>query len=118
MIRNLVTGAVVLAIILGVGYLFREYQEGARATAPMLPVNFAHIDHTTVNCVLCHHNFIDSTGQGLCFDCHKTDTSVAALIETQFHDLCRDCHIEKQQLGEAGGPTRQCISCHEGDDAP
>ncbi len=84
----------------------------------MLAVTFAHADHVEQNCVECHHNFVDDTGTGMCFDCHKTDPEVADLIEEQFHTLCRNCHIEKQAAGEAHGPTRQCLDCHVRDDKP
>jgi hypothetical protein len=84
----------------------------------MLAVSFAHIDHTDQQCVACHHNFVDDTGGGLCFDCHKTDNEVADLIEEQFHDLCRGCHEKEQLLGDDHGPTRECIACHSKDDLP
>ena len=64
-----------------------------RYEPPLLPVSFAHRDHNNFNCVACHHNFADDTGIGLCFDCHKTEPTVAHLIEDQFHDLCRGCHV-------------------------
>jgi len=84
----------------------------------MLVVSFAHADHLEQNCVDCHHNFVDDSGTGMCFDCHKTQAEVAPHIEEQFHDLCRGCHIEKQAAGADHGPTRQCISCHVRDDRP
>ena len=84
----------------------------------MLAVSFAHKDHTDQQCVECHHNFVDDTGGGLCFDCHKTDTEVSDLIEDQFHDLCRGCHESEQDLGGDHGPTRECIACHSKDDLP
>ncbi len=84
----------------------------------MLAVNFAHADHMDQNCVTCHHNFVDDTGTGMCFDCHKTQTEVAPLIEEQFHDLCRNCHLENQLDGQDHGPTRQCIDCHVTDNRP
>ena len=84
----------------------------------MLAVNFAHADHIEQNCVVCHHNFVDDTGIGMCFDCHKTDPEVAPLIEEQFHDLCRNCHLEEQAASGEHGPTRQCIDCHVRDDKP
>lgn len=104
--------------LLAAGYLWLQWQEDLRAGRPMLPLTFAHLDHHTVNCIACHHNFVDDTGAGLCFDCHKTDPAVNALIEEQFHTLCRDCHVQMQRLGEDGGPTRRCIACHTADDAP
>lgn len=96
----------------------RDYQQTARAQADFLPVTFAHSKHQGVNCASCHHEFIDDTGRGLCFDCHKTDPTVNASIEVQFHELCWGCHVEKQAAGEAHGPTRQCISCHAADNDP
>ncbi len=111
---RIAVGAVLVA---GIAMLI-VLRERSIADAPMLPVNFAHMDHKSVSCIDCHHNFNDSTGLGLCFECHKTDPAIAALIEEQFHDLCRNCHLEKQALAEDGGPTRQCFACHEGDELP
>lgn len=117
MLRLLKAGLLLISIT-AAGYGFQQWQMSLRADRPLLPLTFAHLDHRTVSCVACHHNFIDDTGQGLCFDCHKTDPAVNALIEDQFHTLCRDCHLERQSLGEDGGPARQCIDCHTADDAP
>jgi hypothetical protein len=103
----------VAAIGLGV---FHDYRQQARAAAPLLPVTFAHKTHTTVNCVACHHNYIDDSGQGLCFNCHKSDPEVASVVEEQFHELCWGCHVEKQALGEDHGPIRQCLDCHQADE--
>ena len=111
---RIVVGAALVAIVV----MLIVLREKNIADAPMLPVNFAHMDHKSVNCIDCHHNFTDSTGLGLCFQCHKTDPTIAAHIEQQFHDLCRNCHVEKQALAEDGGPTRQCFACHEGDELP
>jgi len=88
------------------------------APEKILPMNFAHNDHVPVNCVECHHNYVDGTGGGLCMNCHVTDPQVWPLFEQQFHGLCRGCHEEKAALGEAGGPPRRCIACHMGDDLP
>jgi len=85
---------------------------------PILPMTFAHIDHTTVGCIDCHHNYVDDTGGSQCMYCHVTNEEVWPLLEVQFHDLCRGCHEEKSALGETGGPPRQCIGCHLADDAP
>jgi len=116
--RRLLIWTVGLSLLAGSGYLLSLGQARLRAQRPMLPLTFAHLDHRQVNCVACHHNFTDDTGQGLCFDCHKTDPGINAHIETQFHDLCRDCHVDQQRLGEDGGPVRQCSDCHTADEAP
>jgi len=84
----------------------------------ILPMNFAHNDHTPVNCIDCHHNYTDDTGDDLCMHCHVSNNEVWPLLETQFHDFCRGCHTEKSALGEDGGPPRQCMACHLGDDLP
>lgn len=84
----------------------------------MLAVNFAHADHVDQTCISCHHNYVDDTGIGMCFDCHKSDPEVAHLMEAQFHDLCRTCHIDQQLAGKAHGPTRACVACHVPDERP
>ena len=93
-------------------------REDSIASAPTLPMSFAHQDHMEVGCATCHHNFVDDTGQGFCIDCHKTDPEIAADVESMFHDLCRECHVQRQRDGLEGGPTRACIGCHQGDDLP
>lgn len=85
---------------------------------PILPMTFGHIHHVSVNCIDCHHNYVDKTGGGLCMNCHMKDQDVWPLLENQFHALCRGCHAEKAALGETGGPPRQCVACHLGDDLP
>jgi hypothetical protein len=86
--------------------------------APALAVSFAHDDHREQNCIACHHNFADATGDGMCFDCHKTDPAIAGDVEEMFHDLCRGCHVDERHAGSESGPVRQCFDCHEGDDLP
>ncbi|MDX1405464.1 MAG: cytochrome c3 family protein [Woeseiaceae bacterium] len=85
---------------------------------PILPMSFAHEDHVSENCILCHHNYVDDTGGGPCMNCHTTNQDVWPLFEQQYHELCRGCHEEKAALGIDGGPPRQCIECHRGDDLP
>lgn len=85
---------------------------------PILPMSFAHEDHVTENCIVCHHNYNDNTGGGPCMNCHMTNQDVWPLLQKQFHDLCRGCHEEKAALGMDGGPPRHCIECHRGDALP
>ena len=87
-------------------------------TRPALPLTFAHLDHHEVNCITCHHNFADTTGQGLCIDCHKMNLQIRSRIEPMFHTLCRNCHVEKHRAGKDAGPARRCSDCHTADDAP
>ena len=79
---------------------------------PILPVAFEHLDHESIQCTNCHHNFVDDTGHDSCYSCHKRDASVALEIERMFHDFCRDCHIKEAQNGLVSGPFRVCGECH------
>lgn len=109
---------VLIATAVGLGLWMQSCQTALRTSAPLLAVTFAHKDHTETNCLVCHHNFADNTGNGLCFDCHRTHEDVAALREAQFHGLCRDCHAEKRDAGEEHGPLRECSGCHVADQHP
>jgi hypothetical protein len=84
------------------------------ATPLLLPVSFPHEKHTTVGCVLCHHNFTDKTGAGSCLDCHRstTRTDLKASAEATFHTFCRNCHTQLAETTSRHGPTRACSACH------
>jgi predicted CXXCH cytochrome family protein len=87
----------------------------ASAVRPtVLPVNFPHDKHTTVNCVTCHHNFADQSGvTGGCLACHRSDRSdLPQAAEPLFHTFCRSCHVELAQTTQQHGPTRSCSTCH------
>ena len=86
----------------------------APATTPApLPAYFPHEKHTTVNCITCHHNFVDKTGIGSCIDCHRSSRSdLPESAEATFHTFCRTCHTELAQTTSKHGPTRSCSSCH------
>ena len=75
-------------------------------------MKFAHLDHVATPCIECHHNYVDDTGMETCMGCHVSNTEVWPLLEEQFHDLSRDCHVEKRIAGEEAGPARVCIDCH------
>jgi hypothetical protein len=83
-------------------------------TPSVLPVNFPHDKHTTVNCVTCHHNFADKTGfAGECLACHRSArTDLPQTSEPLFHTFCRSCHVELAATTDKHGPTRSCTKCH------
>ncbi|MEZ5597015.1 MAG: cytochrome c3 family protein [Pseudomonadales bacterium] len=92
-----------------------EQPERARyydSPEPILPMRFDHPSHATVNCLTCHHEFVDDSGNDTCMSCHVRRPELAAQLEAQFHGLCRDCHVDRDASGEAGGPPRACVACH------
>jgi len=105
------------ALVLVIGLIvlsFGTWRREALIQRPMLPVSFDHAIHTSVQCADCHHNFVDNSGGGMCYHCHKTTEEISGDIEQTFHNFCRDCHIELRQQGEASGPLRSCGQCHQG----
>jgi hypothetical protein len=82
-------------------------------TPSLLPVYFPHEKHTTVDCVACHHNFIDKTGVDSCLDCHRSSRAdLTQSAEATFHTFCRTCHTDLAQTTDKHGPTRACSTCH------
>lgn len=87
--------------------------EPAVTTPPTLQIHFPHDKHTTVNCVTCHHNFVDRTGVGSCLDCHRRPRpDLTQSAEATFHTFCRDCHTRLATTTAKHGPTRSCSACH------
>lgn len=80
----------------------------------LLAVAFDHADHRETPCADCHHNFVDGSGGGTCYNCHKYHPEIAAEMETMFHDFCFGCHVSRRQEGEDSGPMRECRGCHPG----
>jgi len=102
-------GLVAAALLL----MLAEYYRASHAQEQaMLPVTFEHIDHTATGCAQCHHNFIDESGGGTCYNCHKYSPDVIGDMEQTFHDFCFDCHVSTRLEGEDSGPMRECSGCH------
>ena len=114
------TALVLLAVTFGSPFPVKRPAIGNHWGSPheLLPMTFAHKDHTDVACTECHHNYVDDTGLETCMLCHVTDERVAHLLMTQFHELCMGCHVDTQLAGDAAGPTRSCIACHMSEDDP
>ncbi len=90
-----------------------QYRMATVPSKPLLPVSFEHLDHKKTQCADCHHNFIDDTGGGTCYNCHKYEPEIAPDIEKMFHDFCFDCHVTTRREGEDSGPMRECAGCHK-----
>ena len=87
--------------------------EPAVTPPPTLTTYFPHDKHTSVNCVTCHHNFVDRTGVGSCLDCHRRPhPDLTQSAEATFHTFCRDCHTQLATTTAKHGPTRSCSACH------
>jgi Class III cytochrome C family len=86
-------------------------QPAARPSS--ITVNFPHDSHTSVNCIACHHNFVDRTGVTGCVDCHRSQrVDLPSSSEALFHNFCRGCHTQLALEGARHGPTRACSACH------
>jgi predicted CXXCH cytochrome family protein len=84
------------------------------ATTPSpLHAFFPHENHRTVNCIACHHNYVDKTGFGSCYDCHRSARAdLPQAMEATFHEFCRDCHSRLAREESKHGPVRECSGCH------
>jgi hypothetical protein len=82
-------------------------------TPSRLHAFFPHEQHRSVDCVTCHHNFIDKTGAGNCYDCHRsTRPDLRQASEATFHAFCRGCHLDLALERSKHGPVRECSRCH------
>ena len=109
--RIAVLALLFLAGLLYGGHLWREQ---AIPLEPLLPTKFEHIDHTATTCAQCHHNWVDETGGGACYNCHKMSPETQVAMEPMFHEFCWGCHIETRAKDEDAGPVRECALCHPG----
>jgi hypothetical protein len=79
-----------------------------------ISVNFPHDRHTSVSCVICHHNYLDKSGTTACIECHRSRRSdLPHSSETTFHSFCRDCHARLAAEHTHHGPPRSCSACHD-----
>lgn len=78
-----------------------------------LKVDFPHDRHRQLDCVACHHNFIDQTGSGSCYACHRSARADLRFgAEARFHDFCLGCHRDPPRHFEHHGPVSGCETCH------
>jgi predicted CXXCH cytochrome family protein len=82
--------------------------------AQTLPLNFDHRKHTSVNCLVCHHNYADGRGFDACIFCHRSArTDLKVGIEARFHDFCLNCHRNPGPQLPRHGPVSGCTTCHQ-----
>jgi predicted CXXCH cytochrome family protein len=83
-----------------------------RRTEPLV-LGFPHDKHRQVNCIVCHHNFADRSGEGSCISCHRSEHSgVRVGAEARFHDFCLGCHRDPAAYLTGHGPVTGCDTCH------
>ena len=103
----------VAAIALIPSPVARHYLLEPTSRPDVIAVNLPHEKHTSVNCVVCHHNYVDHTGTGACIDCHRSGRAdLTRSSEATFHTFCRDCHSQLAVQASPHGPTRACRECH------
>jgi len=112
----------VLAIVLGsLAALFALMGGGTalalrepflRRSEPLV-LGFPHDTHRAVNCIQCHHNFTDQSGQDSCISCHRSGRAVIQVgAEARFHDFCLGCHRDPPAYVTGHGPVTGCGTCH------
>lgn len=88
-------------------------REPVLARTAALPLAFPHDQHSNVNCLRCHHNYVDARGFDTCIACHRghrRDLQQGA--ESRFHHFCFDCHRHPDRTFARHGPASGCTSCH------
>jgi len=83
-----------------------------RRSEPLV-LNFPHDKHRAVNCIPCHHNFVDRSGNDSCISCHRSDRAAIRVgAEARFHDFCLGCHRDPPAYLTGHGPVTGCSPCH------
>jgi hypothetical protein len=116
---GVVTAVAMTALGLGLlatGRADLRLREPLLARFEALPLEFDHAKHRPVNCVTCHHNYVDGRGFDACINCHRRDVAHLKVgIEARFHDFCLDCHRHPDPALEHHGPVSGCFACHRAD---
>jgi predicted CXXCH cytochrome family protein len=80
-----------------------------------LALDFPHDKHRSVNCIACHHDYVDRSGQGSCVSCHRGGRAPLRVgVEARFHDFCLGCHRDPPAYLAGQGPVTGCDTCHRG----
>jgi predicted CXXCH cytochrome family protein len=113
-VRRLALGAAILAALVVTLAGASRLRVERIAEQPLLPTRFDHAFHREVNCITCHHNFVErGLGTKQCLPCHKDwSTTEATRIDIMFHAFCTDCHRRERAAGEKSGPVKACDGCH------
>ncbi len=93
---------------------------GAALREPLMPragalaLDFPHDKHGMVNCLKCHHNYVDTPGGDTCVSCHRSSRAdLKEGAEARFHGFCFECHRHPPAAFKRHGPVSGCIACHQ-----
>jgi predicted CXXCH cytochrome family protein len=88
-------------------------REPLLARTERLVLDFPHEKHRAVRCVVCHHDYLDRSGQGSCVSCHRSGRADLRVgVEARFHDFCLGCHRDPPAGLVGHGPVSGCDTCH------
>lgn len=115
--------ALALGVIACLGLAAQSGERRAKLTletfvprAQSLPIEFPHEQHGSVNCIACHHNFVDRSGVDNCVPCHRSERSDLRMgAQARFHAFCMDCHRNDElpvSDRDVHGPVSRCSACH------
>lgn len=113
LVAAIVVGALLALLPLARPGTALEMREPFVPRTAALVLDFPHDKHRAVNCIECHHNFVDRTGAASCISCHRSgraDLEVGA--EARFHDFCLGCHRDPPAYLTGHGPVTGCSTCH------
>ena len=88
-------------------------REPLLARTQRLVLDFPHEKHRAVRCALCHHDYLDRSGEGSCVSCHRSGRADLRVgVEARFHDFCLGCHRDPPAGLVGHGPVSGCDTCH------
>ncbi|GAC1660635.1 MAG: hypothetical protein PVS2B1_17930 [Candidatus Dormibacteraceae bacterium] len=109
----IVLGSLVALLPLTRAATILELREPLVRRSERLVLDFPHDKHRAVRCAVCHHDYLDRSGEGSCVSCHRSDRSAIQVgAEARFHDFCLGCHRDPPAYLTGHGPVTGCETCH------
>ena len=113
LVLGIVLGALVALLGLLQGGVSLAMREPFLSRSERLAINLPHDKHRAVNCVQCHHDYVDRSGQESCVSCHRSGRAALRVgAEARFHDFCLGCHRDPPAYLPGAGPVTGCSTCH------
>ena len=113
LVLAIVLGSLVALLALMRGGTTLALREPFLRRSEPLALGFPHDKHRPVNCIQCHHNFADRSGEDSCISCHRSGrAAIRTGAEARFHDFCLGCHRDPPAYLTGHGPVTGCNTCH------